>query len=141
MFTRLAGIGTSVGIDFKFGGKTGNTRDSHRLVQLGKLQGSERQTKVVGELFKAYFENEQDITSHEVLTQAGVRAGLDANDVQQYLAGSDGGPEVDREVRDAKAQAISGVPYFTINKKYHLEGAQDPSAFVDIFHAIVQQES
>jgi predicted DsbA family dithiol-disulfide isomerase len=141
MFTRLAGIGSSVGINFKFGGKTGNTRDSHRLVQLGKLQGPEAQTRVVEELFRAYFENEQDITSHEVLAKAGVDAGLDRKAVQDWLAGSDGGPEVDREVRDAKAEAVSGVPFFTINDKFHLEGAQDPSAFIEIFDTISRKGS
>src|ERR1700761_9643487 len=85
MFTRLAGIGKSVGIDFKFGGKTGNTRESHRLIQLAKLQGSEIQTRVVEELFKAYFENEQDITDSEVLIKAGVAAGLGRNLVQEWL--------------------------------------------------------
>jgi len=140
MFMRLSGVGKSVGIDFKFGGKTGNTRDSHRLVQLGKQQGPERQTRVVEELFKAYFENEQDITSHEVLTKAGTDAGLDQKVVQEWLAGSDGGPEVDREVRDAKADGISGVPFFTINGNYHLEGAQEPSAFTEVFETIAGQD-
>jgi predicted DsbA family dithiol-disulfide isomerase len=141
MFARLSGIGKTVGIDFKFGGNTGNTRDSHRLVQLGKLHGPEKQTRVVEELFKAYFENEKDITSHEVLTEAGVGTGLDEKNVQQWLAGDDGGPEVDKEVRDAKAKAISGVPFFTINDKYHLEGAQDPDAFLDVFDTVARQDS
>jgi predicted DsbA family dithiol-disulfide isomerase len=140
MSTRLAGIGKSVGIDFKFGGKTGNTRDSHRLVQLGKLQGPEMQTRVVEELFKAYFESEQDITSHAVLVQAGVDAGLDRNVVQEWLAGSKGGPEVDREWRDSMAASISGVPFFTINGKYHLEGAEEPAAFTEIFEAVAAQD-
>lgn len=136
MQSRLAMIGKSVDIDFKFGGKTGNTRDSHRLVQLGKKHGPEKQTRVIEELFKAYFENEKDITSHEVLTQLGHDAGLDLAEVEGWLASDNGGPEVDREVQQAKSKFISGVPSFTINDRYHLEGAEDPSAFLEIFETI-----
>jgi len=49
------------GQNFKFGGKTGNTRDSHRLIQLAKTKSPQLQTRVVEELFAAYFENEQVI--------------------------------------------------------------------------------
>ena len=136
MQSRLAMIGKSVDIDFKFGGKTGNTRDSHRLVQLGKKHGPEKQTRVIEELFKAYFENEKDITSHEVLAQLGHDAGLDLAEVEGWLASDNGGPEVDREVQQAKSKFISGVPSFTINDRYHLEGAEDPSAFLEIFETI-----
>jgi predicted DsbA family dithiol-disulfide isomerase len=141
MQSRLGAIGKSVGINFKFGGKTGNTRDAHRLVQLGKTQKPEKQTRVIGELFAAYFENEKDITSHDVLQQAGVDAGLDASEVRAWLESDKGGPEVDREVQQAKSKFISGVPFFTINGKYHLEGAEDPSAFLEIFETINSTEN
>jgi predicted DsbA family dithiol-disulfide isomerase len=136
MQSRLAAIGRSAGIDFEFGGKTGNTRDSHQLVQLAKTHGPEKQTRVIEELFKAYFENEKDITSQEILIQAGVDAGLAKAEVQDWLYNDKGGPAVDREVQQAKSNFISGVPFFTINGKYHLEGAEDPSAFVEIFEKI-----
>ncbi|TVY48466.1 hypothetical protein LOCC1_G001933 [Lachnellula occidentalis] len=58
IFERLSQVGKDMGINFKFGGKTGNTRDSHRLIQLGKLKSPAIQTRVVEELFAAYFENE-----------------------------------------------------------------------------------
>lgn len=56
MQERLAQIGAQEGIAFKFGGRTGNTRDSHRLVALGRAKGGEAQTRVVEALFNAYFE-------------------------------------------------------------------------------------
>lgn len=46
IWQRLGELGKSEGINFKFGGKTGNTRDSHRLVQLGKTKGPQVQTRV-----------------------------------------------------------------------------------------------
>ena len=72
---RLALVGKDVGIDFKFGGRTGNTRvipstpddlhcsdhaqDSHRLLQLAKTKSVDTQTQVVDALFKSYFEDEE----------------------------------------------------------------------------------
>ena len=137
MQARLATIGQADGIAFKFGGRTGNTRDSHRLVQLGKTKGPAVQTRVVEELFKAYFEQEQDITSHDVLLAAGVRAGLDEAEVKDWLASDKGGKQVDEEVEDAQSRLISGVPNFTVDDRFQLEGAQDPEAFVQVFEAVV----
>lgn len=136
IFSRLSQIGESVGIAFKYGGKTGNTRDSHRLVQLGKKKSPAIQTRVVEALFEAYFEKEQDITSHAVLKAAGIKAGLPENEVDEWLAGDSGGKEVDAEVYDAKKQHISGVPNFTVNGKYEVGGAQDPSVFLSLFERI-----
>ena len=136
MFDHLSQIGKSVGIHFKFGGKTGSTRDSHRLVQLGKTKSSAMQTRVVEELFAAYFENEQDITSREVLRTAGMKAGLDDAEVREWLAGDQGGREVDAEVYAAQAQQISGVPKFTINGKFEVSGAQDRNIFLELFEKI-----
>ena len=137
MQQRLTMTGKADGIDFKFGGKTGNTRDSHRLIQLGKSKSAQMQTRVVEELFKAYFENEQDITSHDVLKQAGVKAGLEEKEVAEWLESDHGGKQVDEEVANARSMSISGVPNFTVQDRYKLEGAQDPEAFLQVFEAVV----
>lgn len=136
----LAKVGSDEGIHFKFGGKTGNTRDSHRLIQLGKTKGPEIQTRVVEELFAAYFENEKDITTHEVLIESGVKAGLEEKEIKEWLESGKGGDEVDKEVRDAREQNISGVPNFTINDRFEIGGAQEPAAFVQLFERLKRME-
>lgn len=140
IFERLNAAGKDVGISFKYGGKTGNTRDSHRLIQLGKSKGPQMQTRVVEELFKAYFENEQDITSHDVLRKAAVKAGLAEAEVREWLESDKGGKEVDKEVEEAQMSNISGVPNFTIQGKYEVGGAQDPAAFVQLFERLKATE-
>lgn len=140
IFERLAAVGKDVGIDFKFGGKTGNTRDSHRLIQLGKTKSPEVQTRVVEELFNAYFEQERDITSHDVLRDAGVKAGLDEVEVKAWLGSELGGEEVDREVAEAQMMGVRGVPNFTLQGKYEIGGAQDAEAFVKVFERVKAME-
>lgn len=161
MQMRLAEIGKQVGINFAFGGKTGRTRDAHRVIQLAKTKGEETQTSVVLELFKAYFENTEDITDHSILKKAAVQGGLSEEEVTEWLESDKGGPQVDAEVSAAKRKFISGVPNFTVNGKFDvqvcaklsiyfvfvrfqltfLQGADEPSAFLDIFQQIKSGET
>ncbi|KAF2134815.1 thioredoxin-like protein [Dothidotthia symphoricarpi CBS 119687] len=140
MQVRLSEIGRAEGINFKYGGNTGNTRDSHRLVQLGKTKGPQMQTRVIEELFAAYFENEKDITSRDVLVAAGVGAGLEKTEVVEWLDDGKGGSGVDKEVQEAREQGVSGVPNFTINRKFEVGGAQEPAAFVQLFERLKKAE-
>lgn len=140
IWERLAALGRDEGINFVFDGKTGNTRDSHRLVQLGKTKGPQVQTRVIEELFAAYFENAKDITSQDILVEAAVKAGLDEAEAKTWLEQGKGGPEVDKEVQDAYEQGVSGVPNFTINGQFEIGGAQEPAAFVQLFERLKRQE-
>jgi predicted DsbA family dithiol-disulfide isomerase len=138
---RMNEVGKSVGINFKWGGKTGNTRDSHRLIQLGKTKSPETQTKIVEALFAAYFENEQDITDHDVLLAAAKKAGLDEAEARKWIVESDeGGKLVDAEVKEAQERNISGVPHFTLNERFEVEGAQDSTAFVRLLERLKKIE-
>ncbi|PQE33555.1 DSBA oxidoreductase protein [Rutstroemia sp. NJR-2017a WRK4] len=137
---RLTEVGKSVGINFSYGGKIGATRDSHRIVQLGKTKSLATQNKVIDSLFKSYFEEEGDPTSHEVLRNVAVRAGLDEKEVDEWLNSDKGGAEVDKEVEEAKRNFISGVPNFTVQGKYEVGGAQDPGVFLRLFEKIKETE-
>ena len=137
---RLTAVGKDAGINFSFGGKTGNTRDSHRLLAFGKTKGAEVQTRVVEELFKSYFEEEGDITSHDVLTEAGARAGLEEAEVKSWLESGKGGEEVDKDVAEAQIRGVSGVPNFVLQGKYEIGGAQDAEAFVKVFERVKEME-
>jgi len=133
MHKRLAAIGLQEGIHFSFGGKTGNTRKSHRIIQLAGEKGV--QTQVVEQLFQAYFENEKDITDDEVLKDAAVKGGLKEGDVKKYLESDAGGKQVDKEVAYAQTRFIQGVPHFMINNGPEIGGAQEPDAFIEIFES------
>ncbi|KAK9241401.1 thioredoxin-like protein [Lipomyces kononenkoae] len=139
MTQRIRTMGADVGIDFKCEGKTGRTRDAHRVIQLAKLKHPELTTGIVQALFEAYWETSPgaDITSHEDITKAGVKAGLDETEVREWLASDNGGKEADAE---ARALYISGVPNYKIGK-YSVSGAQDSSSFVKIFNNIKAVEN
>lgn len=136
----LSQVGHDVGINFKYGGRTGNTRDSHRLVQLGRSKSPALQTRIIEQLFQAYFEEEKDITSHAVLLEAGTKAGVDEAEVKKLLDSDQMGDVVDEEVGQAQRRFISGVPHFVIQNKYEVGGAQEPETFVEIFEDLAKEQ-
>ncbi|KAL5360183.1 thioredoxin-like protein [Aspergillus floccosus] len=152
IFARLGGIGEAEGIAFRFGGRTGNTRDSHRLLWYAGLKEKESaaapegkgesgeigglQTRVAERLFRAYFEEELNITDPAVLRQAAVAAGLNEGEVDRVLEGEEGGEEVDREAEKARRQLVTGVPYFLVQGQYAVEGADEPETFLEIFQRL-----
>ena len=106
-------------------------------MQLGRVRGGdEGQGRVVSALFRMYFEQEGDITSREALVGAAEAAGLDGAEARAWLESDGGGKEVDAEVERAYADGIHGVPNFTINGKYQVDGAQDPQVFLAHFAKI-----
>ncbi|CAK7269494.1 hypothetical protein SEPCBS119000_003597 [Sporothrix epigloea] len=135
MNARMRALGQAEGIQFTQEGKTGNTRDAHRLIQLAKTQGDEREDAVVSSLFASYFEEGGDITSHDDLVKAAERGGIDAATARTWLDSSsdNGGAEVDAEVGEAYQRGVHGVPHFIINDKIEVGGAQDVQAFVGEF--------
>lgn len=140
MFAKMESLGKAVGINFRFGGKTGATRDSHRILHLAKTKGADLQNRVVEQLFEAYFENEEDITSHEVLIRRAVKAGLEEDEVKGWLESGAGGHEVDKVVEEARSKGITGVPYFTVQGYHNIEGAQDADGFARVFESIKARE-
>ncbi|KAJ6783023.1 hypothetical protein PWT90_01845 [Aphanocladium album] len=136
---RLEAVGKPLGINFRWGGNTGNTRDSHRLIELSKKYGSEVENKTVEGIFAAYFEKEQDITTYEVLGEIAKASGIPEADFKKAIAESDEyGPQVDRAVVGARENGINGVPDFTIQNKFQWSGARDPDAFISLLEKAKQ---
>ena len=134
IYQAIAESGREAGIEFQFSRirRTPNTVLSHRLVHWSAKQ--ERQEEVVGELFRAYFEDGLDIGNLEVLVDCARRAGLDEQLAQKYLQSDEGRQEVVASDVYARRLGINGVPCFIVNRKYAVSGAQPPSAFVEVFN-------
>src|ERR1700759_3331795 len=94
IYQAIAESGREAGIEFQFSRiqRTPNTVLSHRLIHWAAR--NERQDEVVGELFKAYFEEGLDISDLEVLIECSCRAGIDAETARQFLESDDGRQEV-----------------------------------------------
>ena len=139
--SHLQSVGTGEGIMFKFGGKTGNSRLSHQLLELAKTESLEMQWKVAEEVFRLHFEEEKNITDVQMLITAGVNAGLDEKRVKEWLHDEEKAKIVDEEVEEVKAMGMKGVPRFIFqNGKHHVDGAGDLMDFFEIFMKIKEED-
>ncbi|KAJ5209463.1 hypothetical protein N7449_003842 [Penicillium cf. viridicatum] len=132
---QLEQLGKANGIQFKLGGKTGSTREAHRLIYLcqTKVSRAKIHDALVEGLFRAHHEGAQDISSHIILRRIAEEAGIDAGDVDTWLKSDIGGTDVDREFSEATHKGIFGVPIFIIQGQYILRGAQDAPNFIAVF--------
>ncbi len=118
------------GISFNFGKAIiANSFDAHRLIQMAKTNGLG--DAIEEALFKAYFTDGKNIADHSTLTEIGASVGLNENDVKAMLAQRTYTADVVTDVQQAQAMGISGVPFFVVNNKYGISGAQPASLFAE----------
>ncbi len=110
-----------------------NTVDAHRLIHLGHEQGGHHLQGVVKEaLLKAYFTDARNVADRAVLREVGVAAGLEAERVDEVLAGTEFTAEVHADMEQAHAYGATGVPFFVVDQKYGVSGAQPVEAFSEV---------
>ena len=134
---RVVAVGQSEGIRFAFDRieRTPNTLDAHRLIGLAEKQGV--QGAVVEALFRAYFTEGRDISNRQTLLDVVAEAGLDRHQAEAVLSSDDGMAAVKEADALARRFRVDGVPFFIINGTLTLSGAQQPDAFLAVFHQAV----
>jgi predicted DsbA family dithiol-disulfide isomerase len=110
-----------------------NTIDAHRLLQLALATGGPALQRALKEsLLAAYFTRTEDVGDHAVLRRAGVEAGLDPARVDAVLASDEYGDEVAADIAQARAYGATGVPFFVVDQRYGISGAQPAEAFTQV---------
>ncbi|KOP71147.1 DsbA family oxidoreductase [Cytobacillus solani] len=138
------GIGqhaASVGLTFNFDDmKPTNTFDAHRLAKYAKAKGKE--AVLTEKLLHAYFTQSKEISEHNTLADIAEDAGLDRQEALNTLQDKNAFAN-DVRIDEAIAQqyGISGVPYFIINQKYAISGAQTPETFANALQKVWEEES
>lgn len=130
MEERVAKAGEMDGIVFAFDRieRTPNTFEAHHLIWFAQQQG--KQGDLTEALFLAYFTEGRDIGDKQELVEVAAETGLDRDEVQQFLASDQGVEEVRAEEAAGHRMGIRGVPYFVLNGRYAISGAQPPDRFV-----------
>ncbi|MFK4103038.1 DsbA family oxidoreductase [Streptomyces sp. NPDC019531] len=108
----------------------GNTFDLHRLLHLAKEKG--RQDELVQIFYRANFAEERSLFTEgdERLVELAVEAGLDAGEVRKVLADPTAyADEVRADEREAAELGANGVPFFVLDRKYGVSGAQPAEVF------------
>lgn len=115
-----------------------NTFDAHRLTMYAKTEG--KMQEMTERILRAYFTESKHIGDHETLTELAVEVGLDRETVKKMLASDDMADEVRADEQTAQQYRITGVPFFLINKKYALTGAQPTDVFVQALKKVIAED-
>ena len=133
MTNHVVTIAAQEGLKFNFNDQqvSPNTLDSHRLIAFAKNQGKQQEMKEA--LMNAYFEKGIDLTQNKNLVSIAEALGLDGNAVESFLNTEELVAEVKLEEKLNHQRGISGVPFYIINNKYSVSGAQPKEAFLQVF--------
>ena len=128
MLERVTGIAASVGLNYDYDSvKQTNTIKAHELLHLAKAHG--KQIEMKERLLKAYFEEGQHVGKIENLADLAAEVGLDRAEVVEALTNETYLAAVKADMAQAQAYGINGVPFYVIDGKYGISGAQDAATF------------
>lgn len=128
MLDRVTGIAASVGLDYDYDSvHQTNTVKAHELLHYAKSKG--RQLDMKERLLAAYFINGEHVGRIEDLADIAAEIGFDRADVVRALESNEFLPAVKADVAQAREYGIQGVPFFVIDGKYGISGAQEASTF------------
>jgi predicted DsbA family dithiol-disulfide isomerase len=127
--------GKGVGLAFDFDSliRT-NTFDAHRLTHLAKSHGLQDEAEEA--LFEAHLVNGENVSDHATLMKIGGKIGLEDKDIRTLLDSDQFAREVREDEMLSQQLGIQGVPYFLINSKHAISGAQPIEHFVEVLKSV-----
>ena len=131
MNARMSGEAAKEGLQFDLDrAQVGNTFDAHRLIHFATAQG--RRDEVVDRLFRAYLGEGRAIGERDVLAEIAAEAGLDTEAVRTMLASEEYAGAVRSDEARAQMFGITGVPFFAIDERVGISGAQPSELLLEV---------
>ena len=128
MSAQVTEMAAEVGLTYNFDKAiVANSFKAHRFSHFAKRQGYGNAAEEA--LFKAYFTLGENIDDNDTLANIGAETGLDRNEVTRVLNSNDYADEVKHDIAEAQYLGIRGVPFFVMNGKYAVSGAQAVPVF------------
>ncbi len=139
MFAHVAGVAAGVGLSFDFATTLAfNSYNAHRLVHLAREAGGAAVAdRLIEALFSAHFEQGADLGVDESLVRLARETGLgelgfDDDAIASFLAGSEQSEAVDRDIAEARSLGVNGVPFFVVDRRIAVSGAQPAEVFTQL---------
>ncbi|WP_312285708.1 DsbA family oxidoreductase [Chryseobacterium gleum] len=128
MLGQVTQMGKGAGIDFNFGQTLiTNTFSAHKLLHLAKKHNKSNEMEEA--LFIAHFIDGKNVGDTEVLIALAESLGLDKDEAREAVTTDQLDDEVNQDIQEARNNGISGVPFFVLNGKYAVSGAQPAEVF------------
>jgi predicted DsbA family dithiol-disulfide isomerase len=130
MQQRVTDLAAAEGLRFRYDiARPGNTVDAHRLLHLAADRGV--QPTVNDRLLRAYFSEGEPIADRDTLVRLGAEAGLDPAEAAQVLASDAYLADVRADEAEARELGIQGVPFFVLDRRYGVSGAQPTEVLLE----------
>jgi predicted DsbA family dithiol-disulfide isomerase len=127
------------GLEFRFDRiRGGNTFDAHRLLHLALERGVQEQLKE--RLLLATFTQGEPVGDRAALARLAAEVGLDAAEVQELLDGDAYAEAVRADEQQAAAYGITGVPFFVVDGKYGVSGAQPADVLLEVLRKAYDEQ-
>ena len=128
----------SVGLDFDFAKmKTVNTFKAHRMAKWAESKG--KGTEYGELLLKAHFLDHEKVSDVDVLATIAEQVGLSRDEALQVVEGSEFASDVLQDIEVARQIGVRGVPFFVVNDKYAVSGAQPQAVFEEVLQKVAEE--
>ena len=140
MLERVTGIAESVGLHYDYDAlQRTNTVLAHQLIHYAKAHG--RQLEMKERLLAAYFEQGRHVGRIDDLADLAAELGFDRGDVVRSLREDEYLAAVRADQELALEYGIQGVPFFVIDGKYGVSGAQDAATFANVLTQVRDEKA
>jgi len=131
MLEQVTGIARSVGLDYDFDAlHHTKTLKGHELLHHAKAHGLQGEMKE--RLLRAYFTEGRHVGDLGTLVELAAEVGLDADATREALESGRYAEDVAVDIAQARAYGIQGVPFFVVDSRYGVSGAQEPAVLLDV---------
>lgn len=128
-----------VGLEYNFTDlRNANTFKAHRLAKWAEQQG--KGTEFSEAVLKAYFIDSQKINDVEVLADLAEAVGLNREEAMAVAENADFTQDVQEDIQLAQQFGVRGVPFFVLNRKYAVSGAQPKEVFEETLRKVAEEE-
>ena len=129
MDARMTATAAADGLEYHLDGTvTGNTFDAHQLLQLARERGA--QDALLERFYRAYFTERRSLFDAPSLLQLAHDVGLDREEAEAALRDRRYADAVAADIDAARRVGVTGVPFFVIDSRLALSGAQPPETFL-----------
>jgi predicted DsbA family dithiol-disulfide isomerase len=135
----VIGVAAELGMDWRRHQESPHvgTVDAHRLLHLALFEGGPAlQAALKDALLLAYFGEARNVADHAVLREVAAEVGLNAARVDQVLAGDEYADAVAADIAQARAYGATGVPFFVVDERYGVSGAQPTEVFAQVLDRV-----
>ena len=139
MNDHVANIAAQAGLTYNFDkAVVANSFNAHRFIHFAKQYG--KQSEAEEKLFAAYFTEGKNIDDAPTLIAIAAEIDLDAAKLTNVMGSGAYAKDVLADIQEAQELGIRGVPFFVLNRKYAISGAQETAVFLDTLEKAFAEE-